>query len=122
MNVYSRSIKTYKELYIKGSREVKFSNGGHLFAFFVNNTVYVYKFYKAECPHEYIFKEHTGKIRAIQWFEDDTGFVSIGSDGAAIACKLNSDMIALPDDKNVANDKSFRFDYKQGRLLDVVVK
>jgi hypothetical protein len=32
MNVFNSTIKQYKEIAIKGSREIKFSHGGHLFA------------------------------------------------------------------------------------------
>lgn len=53
MNVFSRSIKTYKELPIKACKEIKFSNGGHLFACANNHSIIVYKFYTAESPLEY---------------------------------------------------------------------
>ena len=58
MNVFSRSIKPYQELPIKACREIKFSNGGHLFACANHFAINVYRFYTAECPSEYIFKEH----------------------------------------------------------------
>jgi hypothetical protein len=32
MNIFSKKLSTYKEIPIKGCREIRFSNGGHLFA------------------------------------------------------------------------------------------
>ena len=32
MNVFQKTLKTFKEIPIKGCREIRFSNGGHLFA------------------------------------------------------------------------------------------
>jgi|LakMenE18May11ns_1017448.scaffolds.fasta_scaffold8427272_1 hypothetical protein len=40
----------------------------------------VYKFYTAECPNEFNFKGHIAAIKKIVWFEDDTGFVTVGLD------------------------------------------
>lgn len=51
MNVYSRNIKTFKEIPIKACKEIKFSNGGHLFACANGHGVNVFKFYAAECPN-----------------------------------------------------------------------
>ena len=48
MNVFSKTLKTFKEIAIKGCRDIRFSNGGHLFACANTNKVSVYKFYTAE--------------------------------------------------------------------------
>jgi hypothetical protein len=66
MNVFSKTLKTYKEIAIKGCRDIRFSNGGHLFACANTNKVSVYKFYTAEQPPEYNFeKAHIGKVKCI---------------------------------------------------------
>jgi WD40 repeat protein len=47
MNVFSRNLKTYYEITIKNCREIKFSNGGHLFACVDNYNIKVFRFYTA---------------------------------------------------------------------------
>ena len=32
MNIFSKGLKTFWDIPIKGCREIRFSNGGHLFA------------------------------------------------------------------------------------------
>lgn len=82
MNVFQRGLKQFKEIGIKLCREIRFSNGGHLFACTNQHAISVHKFYTAECPAEYTFKDHSGKVRCIQWLDDDSGFISGGWDGA----------------------------------------
>ena len=65
MNVFQKSLKTFKEIPIKGCREIRFSNGGHLFACTSQHNICVYKFYTAECPPEFNYKAHIGKVRCI---------------------------------------------------------
>ena len=91
MNVFQRTLKTFKEIGIKLCREIRFSNGGHLFACTNQHAISVYKFYTAECPPEYNFKDHSGKVRCIQWLDDDSGFISGGWDGAVCMWKLHPD-------------------------------
>jgi hypothetical protein len=47
MNVLSNSFKEYgSPLSLKGCREIKFSNGGHLFAAALGSgAIYIYNFY-----------------------------------------------------------------------------
>ncbi len=92
MNVFQKSLKTFKEIGIKLCREIRFSNGGHLFACTNQHAISVYKFYTAECPPEYNFKDHSGKVRCIQWLDDDSGFISGGWDGAVCMWKLHPDL------------------------------
>ena len=91
MNVFQKSLKTFKEIPIKGCKEIRFSNGGHLFACTNQHNISVYKFYTAECPPEYNFKAHIGKVICIQWFDDDSGFVSGGWDGSVFIWRLHAD-------------------------------
>ena len=65
MNVLSNSIKDFATLFIKGCREIKFSNGGNLFAAAVgSNTVHIINFYTGECPVNMQIKV-LSKVRAI---------------------------------------------------------
>ena len=71
MNLLSNSIKEFATYPLKNCKEIRFSNGGHLFACNVNLAhVHVYNFYTGENLQ---CKGH-GKIRSIEWFEDDSGF------------------------------------------------
>ena len=49
----------------------------------------MYKFYTAENPPHYKFKDHSGLIRSISWLDDDTGFVSSGWDATIFMWKLS---------------------------------
>lgn len=42
LNIFENDIVPYKEISIKGVREVSFSNGGHLFAIATNGVIQVY--------------------------------------------------------------------------------
>jgi hypothetical protein len=82
MNVLSASIKEYNSVPMKACREIKFSNGGHLFAASGQSTgIWVYNFYTAECPSNMQCKGHT-VVKGIDWFDDDSGFCSCGGDQA----------------------------------------
>jgi WD40 repeat protein len=80
MNVFSPEIKEYSPstvLSIKGCKELKFSNGGHMIAAGnTNGQIHVYNFYTLECMLTLL--GHNNKIRCIDWKEDDTGFASCG--------------------------------------------
>jgi len=88
MNLFEKSLQTYKELTVKQSREIKFSHGGHLFACANSALINVYKFYHPENPQ--IFKGHNGMIRCIAWLDDDSGFVSSGWDASIYVWKLSN--------------------------------
>ena len=91
MNVFSRSLKAFKELPTKGCREIRFSNGGHLFATTsTQGVIQVYKFYTAECPKDLEFRLHMGRVRSIAWFDDDSGFASGGWDGFVYVWSLKN--------------------------------
>lgn len=74
MNVLSSSISEYHSIPMKNCREIRFSNGGHMFAAGVGSYTHVYNFYTVECPTNQQCKGHNGKIACIDWFEDDSGF------------------------------------------------
>lgn len=110
MNVFKESLKQYKEIHIKSCIELKFSNGGHLFAAANTNSINVYNFYTGENRSDMAFKNHKGRVKTISWFEDDTGFVSAGLDG----------MIYIWDLKN-SNHPEFYFKNK-GTVFQCVEK
>jgi len=89
MNVFADNIQQYKDLPIKGCREIVFSNGGHLFACMFVNFIHVYNFYTAQNPVNYTFKAHSGMIRSITWLQDDSGFVSSALDSTIHMWRLN---------------------------------
>ena len=59
---------------MKNVKEIRFSNGGHMFAAGVGPNTHIFNFYTVECPPNQMCKGHNGKITSIDWFEDDSGF------------------------------------------------
>eukprot|EP00912_Choanoflagellata_sp_UC4_P001630 UC4_evm3s1043 len=80
MNVLMDDITTVKEFSIRGCRECKFSNGGHLFAAVQGNVVQIYSTFNMEFVGN--LKGHNGKVRSIAWSEDDSKIVTCGAEGA----------------------------------------
>ena len=50
MNVLSNSIQEYASVALKKCDEIKFSNGGHMFAAGGGFNNYIYDFYTINCP------------------------------------------------------------------------
>ena len=88
MNILDNKIETYKELPVKSCKVIEFSHGGHYFAVQSGSFVIVYKFYTAESPPEFCFQGHSGNVIGIIWFDDDTGFATIGVDCQILLFKL----------------------------------
>ena len=107
MNVLQKSLKSYHVIPIKGCREIRFANGGHIFACASQTNINVYKFYTGENTHEMIFKGHVGPVRCLHWLDDDSGFISGGWDGNVFTWKLILD----PSDSKDQNPQS-RFTIK----------
>ena len=106
---------TSRTLQIKGCREIKFSNGGHLFACAVGlNAIYVYNFYTEDCPSYYQCKGHVNKVRSIDWWENDMGFTSCGQDGNVYFY----DLIYQKEQQQRLNEKDFN---QKGIILTSVV-
>mmetsp|Transcript_18724 Transcript_18724/g.25313 ORF Transcript_18724/g.25313 Transcript_18724/m.25313 type:complete len:317 (+) Transcript_18724:221-1171(+) len=81
MNVLSNSIIDYNSVSMKHCREIRFSNGGHMFAAGGGSITHVFNFYTVECPTNQQCKGHSGKITNIDWFDDDSGFSDSCSHG-----------------------------------------
>lgn len=88
MNIFEKDFHVFKEIHIKGCREISFSNGGHLFAIANSNIIQIYQFYSGENPPNYLFRGHSGKVKTITWDGDDQGFYSGGSDGLVLYWRL----------------------------------
>jgi chromosome segregation ATPase len=112
MNVFQRGLKQFKEIGIKLCREIRFSNGGHLFACTNQHAISVHKFYTAECPPEYTFKDHSGKVRCIQWLDDDSGFISGGWDGAVCQWNLHPKQADPKDGQEKESNPQYKFSLK----------
>ena len=93
-----------RTLQIKACKEIKFSNGGHLFACaYGTNAIWVYNFYTEDCPQFYQCKGHVNRVRCIDWFENDTGFTSCGIDGNV----YYYDLIVQKETLQRLNEKDF---------------
>jgi len=80
--VLSNTISHYKQLSVKGCNEIRFANGGHLFAIVsAEKNIHVYNFYTYECTERMKFQGHMGRIMSIDWFQNDMGFTTCGQDG-----------------------------------------
>eukprot|EP00742_Colponemidia_sp_Colp-10_P003011 GILJ01003213.1.p1 GENE.GILJ01003213.1~~GILJ01003213.1.p1 ORF type:complete len:1307 (+),score=279.75 GILJ01003213.1:41-3922(+) len=86
MNLLMDDIRQFKEFPIKACREVRFSNGGQLFAAVNGNTIQIFSTYT--CENVTNLRGHNGKVRSLYWTQDDTGLVSAGMDGAVYEWKL----------------------------------
>lgn len=81
-NVLTSSITPYQMITVKNCSEVRFANGGHLFACAAKTEIDVYNFYTGESPQYMQFHgHHVNKVTSIDWFENDQGFTSCGHDG-----------------------------------------
>ncbi|TPX34714.1 D-alanine---D-alanine ligase [Synchytrium microbalum] len=80
MNVLMDDLRLYKEFAVRACREVRFSNGGHLFAAAHGNAIQVFNTWTFDIIA--VLKGHNGKVRSLHWTPDDQFLVSAGSDGA----------------------------------------
>jgi WD40 repeat protein len=62
-----------------------------LFACASQNHINVYKFYTGENNQDMIYKAHLGPVRCLNWFDDDSGFISGGWDGNVYTWNLYLD-------------------------------
>ncbi len=76
-NVLMDELRLVKELAIKDCREVRFSNGGHLFAAAQAGTVLLFHTYTCELAAA-PFKLHSARIRSLYFSLDDALLISAG--------------------------------------------
>ena len=89
MNIFATTIKHYKEIHIKVCKEIKFCNGGHMFAAANGHEVQVFNFYTGENPPNMKFRKHIAKVTSLHWNDDDSLLYSAGADGAVYEWKIN---------------------------------
>jgi len=80
-NILSNSISIYKLVTIKSCNEIRFCNGGHLFACVAGvkqNEIYIFNFYTGETNERMNFTGHQNNIMSIDWFANDMGFTTCG--------------------------------------------
>ena len=77
-NVLANELEVYKTLPIKQCSEIKFAHGGHMFACVQQQKdICVYQFLTNDCQPQMMFVgHHTHRVRCIDWFENDFGFIS----------------------------------------------
>ncbi|KAJ3085124.1 Cilia- and flagella-associated protein 57 [Quaeritorhiza haematococci] len=80
MNVLMDDLRLFREFGIRGCRECRFSNGGHIFAAVHGNMIQLFSTWTFENIGN--LKGHNGKVRSLYWTTDDSMLVSAGSDGA----------------------------------------
>ncbi|KAL9654241.1 hypothetical protein ABK040_010273 [Willaertia magna] len=80
MNILGDDIREQKSFLVRNCTEIKFSNGGNYFAAAHGNVINVYNTFTLQLTTA--LKGHNGKIKAIQWSDDDTKLISVGLDGA----------------------------------------
>lgn len=81
-NVLSSEIHQFKTLQIKGCNEIRFANGGHLFACVTHEkNINVYNFFTGDCLDRMQFGGHIARIMSIDWYANDMGFTTCGQDG-----------------------------------------
>lgn len=103
MNVLSKSLHQFKNIPVKGCREIQFSNGGHLFAAAQTSATHVYNFYTGESPPHFTCKGHSNRVKSVDWNEDDMGFVSCGAGGDVFFW----DLINIREGSNRLHEKDF---------------
>ena len=71
-----------------------------------------------------MFKEHQGKVKCIEWTDDDSGFVSAGLDGFVIFWKLHPEIFAAHGEKRSGHEKNpqWRYEHKFGKFADLRIK
>ena len=115
-NVLSNAINSYHTIPIKGCNEIRFSNGGHLFAcVYAEKNVNLYNFYTGETTETMSFIGHQARVMSIDWFANDMGFTTCGLDGNIYFYDLYQPQLE-PGKRNIPKDK-----YRRNVQLSSVV-
>ncbi|TPX56516.1 hypothetical protein PhCBS80983_g04473 [Powellomyces hirtus] len=85
-NILMDDLRVFREIGVRGCRECRFSNGGHLFAATQGNMIQIYSTWT--CDNIANFKGHNGRIKSLAWTPGDAHLVSAGADGAVYAWSL----------------------------------
>lgn len=82
-------IRLFRELSIKNSTSMRFSNGGHFLAASSNKFVYIYTAFTLEQVQ--VFKSFSQPVLDLAWTSSDLKIVVVGTDGVIYFCDLNSE-------------------------------
>eukprot|EP00916_Digyalum_oweni_P021065 GHVL01035040.1.p1 GENE.GHVL01035040.1~~GHVL01035040.1.p1 ORF type:complete len:915 (+),score=215.24 GHVL01035040.1:790-3534(+) len=96
LHILSDNLKIFKEFPIRACREVRFSNGGHMFAAVSGNTIQVYLCVTLDLLCN--MRGHHQRIRSLAWSNDDAFLVSAGMDGAVYHFSVLEDGKRIRDD------------------------
>eukprot|EP00831_Metopus_contortus_P066834 TRINITY_DN59611_c0_g1_i1.p1 TRINITY_DN59611_c0_g1~~TRINITY_DN59611_c0_g1_i1.p1 ORF type:complete len:338 (+),score=27.90 TRINITY_DN59611_c0_g1_i1:259-1272(+) len=91
MDVFLKTLKTFREITIKQFRDVSFSHGGHILAISYMNLLQVFNFYTMELLPKW--SSNQVKAQTIVWYDDDTGFITNEQSNYVSFCNRN----ALPE-------------------------
>lgn len=69
VNILMNDLVTYKEIPIKGCKEIAFTHGGDKFAVCNGSTIQVFNSYTGDNPSAQQYREHTGNIQQVVWHE-----------------------------------------------------
>eukprot|EP00520_Triparma_pacifica_P017342 CAMPEP_0118652876 /NCGR_PEP_ID=MMETSP0785-20121206/11546_1 /TAXON_ID=91992 /ORGANISM="Bolidomonas pacifica, Strain CCMP 1866" /LENGTH=1434 /DNA_ID=CAMNT_0006545411 /DNA_START=134 /DNA_END=4435 /DNA_ORIENTATION=+ len=107
-NVMVNELKQFRELPLKGCRQLEYSNGGHMFAACVGQMISVYSTYKFnistgfECLFNY--NGHISNVSKVLWSPNDTFMYSTGLDGNVYGWNLQgNEVTARYDEVNILN-------------------
>ena len=105
-NIMVDELRQYRELPLKGCRELSFCNGGHMFACCLGISISVYSTseYNAQTGLQLIcsFSGHMSAVKRVLWSPDDTFMYSCGMDGMVYGWDLYKNGARF-DDVNLLN-------------------
>eukprot|EP01105_Mastigella_eilhardi_P012781 TRINITY_DN2918_c0_g1_i4.p1 TRINITY_DN2918_c0_g1~~TRINITY_DN2918_c0_g1_i4.p1 ORF type:complete len:1229 (+),score=377.24 TRINITY_DN2918_c0_g1_i4:296-3688(+) len=87
-NILMDDIQSVFEFEVRGCREIRFNQGGNLFAAAQGFTIYVYSTYTLESVAS--LKGHSHRIRSLDFSDDGNTLVSAGIDGAIYSWDTHS--------------------------------
>eukprot|EP01062_Namystynia_karyoxenos_P059978 TRINITY_DN513_c0_g3_i1.p1 TRINITY_DN513_c0_g3~~TRINITY_DN513_c0_g3_i1.p1 ORF type:complete len:1398 (+),score=599.25 TRINITY_DN513_c0_g3_i1:85-4194(+) len=87
-NVLIDDLHMCQEFPIKQCREVRFSNGGQLFAAVVVNRIFIFDAYTFEALGH--LTGHSSMVKSFSWVKNDTAIVSCGFEGAVYEWKTDN--------------------------------
>jgi len=85
-------LVAYKEIPIKGCREIKFTDSGDRFAVCNGSSIQIYNTYTGDNPSTQQYREHTGVVQQVLFHDNGFGFVSAGLDGNIFNWKIEDNI------------------------------
>ncbi|KAJ1552352.1 Cilia- and flagella-associated protein 57, partial [Nowakowskiella sp. JEL0078] len=86
MNLLIDELRLFREFALRGCRECRFSNGGHVFAAAFGSMIQIWSTWTFENIAN--LKGHNGKVKSLHWTPDDSVLISSGSDGAVYSWNI----------------------------------